>query len=188
MSARAITVLLAIAFGLSELVLSLRKRSIAGAARADRGSLHVLWIVIVAAWVLAFFLATDVPVGRFGVGAAVLNAALLVFVAGVALRWWAIASLGRLFTVDVAIAGDHRLIDRGPYRLIRHPSYAGALLAFAGFGLAMGSVPALAALLVPTLAAYHYRIAVEEAALLHGLGAAYADYMRRTRRLIPGLY
>ena len=89
---------------------------------------------------------------------------------------------------DVAIAGDHRLIDRGPYRLIRHPSYAGALLALAGFGLAMGSVPALAALLVPTLAAYHYRITVEEAALLHGLGAAYADYMRRTWRLIPGLY
>jgi len=187
-SDQTVTISLVIAFGLSELALSLVKRSIAGAARADRGSLHVLWIVIVAAWVLAFFLAAAVPVGRFRAGAAVLSVALLCFVAGVALRWWAIASLGPLFTVDVAIAADHRLIDRGPYRLIRHPSYAGALLAFAGLALALGSAPALAALLIPTLAAYHYRIRVEEAALLRGLGEAYADYMRRTSRLIPGLY
>ena len=54
MSAPAVTVSLAMAFGLSELALSLRKHSASGAVRADRGSLHVLWIVIVAAWVLAF--------------------------------------------------------------------------------------------------------------------------------------
>ena len=188
MSAPAVTVSLAMAFGLSELALSLRKRSASGAVRVDRGSLHVLWIVIVAAWVLAFCLAATVPAGRFHAGAVLLGSALLLLVAGVALRWWAIASLGRLFTVDVAIAIDHRLIDRGPYRLIRHPSYAGALLALGGLGLALGSLPALAALLLPALAAYHYRMSVEEAALLHGLGGAYADYMRRTSRLIPGLY
>lgn len=188
MSAPDLTLWLAIAFGISELAVSMRKRSIAGAVRADRGSLHVLWIVIVAAWLLAFFLANAVPFGRFRTGAALKIVALLLFSAGVALRWWAIASLGRLFTVDVAIAVDHRLVNHGPYRLIRHPSYAGAVLAFGGLGLSMGSLPALSALLVLSLAAYHYRIVVEEAALQRGLGNAYSDYMRATWRLVPGLY
>lgn len=183
-----LTLWLAVAFGVSELALSLRKRSVAGAVRADRGSLHVLWIVILAAWVLAVYLANAVAFGRFQLGAALGTVALLLFAVGVALRWWAIASLGRLFTVDVAIAVDHRLIDHGPYRLIRHPSYAGALLAFLGLGLSLASLPALTALLVPCVAAYHYRMSVEEEALLRGLGGAYSDYMQRTWRLVPGVY
>ncbi|HEX4051040.1 MAG TPA: isoprenylcysteine carboxylmethyltransferase family protein [Steroidobacteraceae bacterium] len=188
MSLHDLTIWLALAFGLSELALSLAKRSSTAAVRADRGSLHVLWIVITAAWVLAFFLSDAVALGRFHLSGALDAGALLLFAAGVALRWWAIASLGRLFTVDVAIAADHRLIDRGPYRLIRHPSYAGALLAFLGLGLTLGSLPALAALLLPCVAAYHYRITVEEAALQRGLGNAYFDYMRQTWRLVPRLY
>lgn len=179
---------LGIAFGLSELAVSLRRRSKAGAARADRGSLHVLWIVIVSAWVLALTLAANLMFGHFRVGRALLAIALLAFTGGVALRWYAILYLGRMFTVDVAIATDHRLIDSGPYRWIRHPSYAGALLAFLGLGLLMASLPALVALLVPCLAAYLYRIAVEEAALQRGLGSAYSDYMLHTWRLIPGVY
>jgi len=188
MSAELLASWLAGAFGLSELALSLRKRSLAAAARADRGSLHVLWIVILAAFALAFFLAAAVPAGRFRVGGALLAIALLLFLAGLVLRWYAILHLGRMFTVDVAIATDHRLIDSGPYRRIRHPSYAGALLAILGLGLMLGSLPALAALLLPCGAAYTYRIGVEEAALSRGLGTAYDDYARRTRRLIPWIY
>lgn len=176
------------AFGLSELALSLRKRSRADAARSDRGSLHVLWVVIVSAWVLAILVANLCPVGRFRVGLTLFAIALSLFAAGIALRWYAIIYLGRMFTVDVAIAADHRLIDSGPYRLIRHPSYAGALLAFLGLGLTLGSLPALVALLVPTCAAYAYRIGVEETALLRGFQGTYAAYARRTRRLIPWLY
>jgi protein-S-isoprenylcysteine O-methyltransferase len=54
------------------------------------------------------------------------------FAAGLALRWYAIVYLGRFFTVNVAISKDHRLIDTGPYRFIRHPSYTGAIMAFVG--------------------------------------------------------
>lgn len=64
-------------------------------------------------------------------------AGVAVFAAGIVLRWYSIIHLGRFFTVNVAIAADHQLVDTGPYRFVRHPSYTGALLAFVGFGMVM---------------------------------------------------
>jgi protein-S-isoprenylcysteine O-methyltransferase len=96
--------------------------------------------------------------------------------------------LGRFFTVNVAIAADHRLIDSGPYRFIRHPSYAGALMAFLGLGLTIGNWVSLGLLLAPTLMVFQRRMDVEESALIQAFGTRYQDYMRRTKRLLPGIY
>lgn len=173
----------------SELGLALMKRAKAGSSRiVDRGSLRLLWIVIVASVVLGFFVATWVP------GAAMTGAPLLgevgvgLFASGLALRWYAIVHLGRFFTVNVAIAVDHRLNDRGPYRLIRHPSYTGALMAFLGMGLCLGNWASLAVISVPIVLAFLRRMRVEEAALLQAFGDEYRAYMNRTQRLIPGVY
>ena len=111
-----------------------------------------------------------------------------VFVAGLTLRWYAIVHLGRFFTVNVSIAADHRLIDTGPYRIVRHPSYTGALMAFLGLGLCMANWASLLSLLVPICLVFLRRIHVEEAVLLEALGDQYRDYMRRTKRLIPAIY
>ena len=105
-----------------------------------------------------------------------------------ALRWYAIFYLGRLFTVNVAIAADHTLIDSGPYRTIRHPSYTGALLVFLGLGISFGNWLSLIIVVVPTSLAFMQRIAIEEAALARALGDSYLRYMARTKRLIPGVY
>ncbi len=183
-----VTAILGIALGLSELALFLRRHSAVAAEHADRGSLRTLWIVIMAAWVLAIFLANALAVGRYRVGPALFEISILLFAGGVILRWHAILYLGRLFTVDVAIAADHRLIDSGPYRRLRHPSYTGELLAFLGLGVLMGNVVALAVLLIPSTLAFLYRIRVEEAALQRALGQPYLDYMQRTYRLLPGAY
>lgn len=96
--------------------------------------------------------------------------------------------LGRLFTVNVAIAADHTLIDSGPYRTIRHPSYTGALLVFPGLGISFGNWLSLIIVVVPTSLAFMQRIAIEEAALTRALGDSYPRYMARTKRLIPGVY
>ena len=95
--------------------------------------------------------------------------------------------MGRYFTVDVASEASQPVIDVGPYRLVRHPSYAGILLALFGFALTLGNWAGLFAMLVLPAAAFAYRIRVEEAARLSTLGESYARYMHRTWRLIPYL-
>jgi protein-S-isoprenylcysteine O-methyltransferase len=104
------------------------------------------------------------------------------------LRWYSIFFLGRFFTVDVAVAADQHVIDTGPYRFIRHPSYTGVLLAFLGLALCFGNAATLFMLVVPTTAVFLYRIRIEEAALQSGLGEPYKQYMQRTKRLLPFVY
>ncbi|HTG26679.1 MAG TPA: isoprenylcysteine carboxylmethyltransferase family protein [Methylomirabilota bacterium] len=107
---------------------------------------------------------------------------------GVALRWYSAAILGKYFTFDVAIQGGQTLIEAGPYRYVRHPSYSGALLSLLGFGLALGNWAGLAAALSCLGFAYSYRIPIEEQALSSALGDVYIKYMTRTWRLIPFLF
>jgi protein-S-isoprenylcysteine O-methyltransferase Ste14 len=109
---------------------------------------------------------------------------LIVALAGIAFRWYAIARLGRFFTTRVMVASDQTVVDTGPYRLVRHPSYTGALLTVFGVLLSNTNWLTLACFLL-AIPGFAYRIAVEEKALASGLGQPYRDYMRRTKRLIP---
>ena len=115
-------------------------------------------------------------------------ASLFVFGLGTAFRWWAITHLGQFFTVDITVRGDHKVIDDGPYRLVRHPSYTGLLVQFAGWALALNSVLALPVVVVPIFFALVHRIRNEEAALSGALGEQYITYSQRTKRLIPWVY
>jgi protein-S-isoprenylcysteine O-methyltransferase Ste14 len=175
-------------FGLSELSLSLLKRSRGGATRADAGSLRAIWLVVLAALVLAALADFYVPAAASPLLEGLRRWAVGIFIAGLALRWYAVWYLGSLFTVDVAIAADHRLIDTGPYRYVRHPSYSGVLLEFLGLGLAYANWLSLVLLMLPVGLVFARRMRVEEAALIGALGGVYAQYMTRTRRLIPGIY
>lgn len=173
----------------SELALALfrRSRHTDGAKAADRGSIRLLWIVITLAITLAVSFSGYGP-GRFPFPPSVVRATALAFlVGGLALRWWAVFTLGRFFTVDVAMHDDHALVDTGPFRFVRHPSYTGSLLAFFGFGLSLANALSLIVLMVPIVAVFWYRMLVEEAALRQALGTTYVAYCARTKRLIPGI-
>ena len=178
--------LLGALYGGSELALTLSHRAKGSARREDRASLLLLWIVISLSIAAAIWLSSARPRSPAMLELRTLGVA--VFAAGLALRWVAIRHLGRFFTVDVAIARDHRVVDDGPYRRIRHPSYAGALAAFAGYGIVLGNGAALAAVTLPVLLAFAWRMHVEEAALLAALGDDYARYRARTWRLVPHVY
>lgn len=116
------------------------------------------------------------------------GAGLATLAAGVALRTWSIRTLGRLLAFVVTIQDNHRVVTAGPYRLIRHPSYSGGLLALAGIGVALDNWASLLILLSLPLAAILIRIRVEETALGKALGTEYQAYAHRTCRLIPGLW
>jgi len=173
---------------LSEALLFLAKRSKEGSVSRDRGSLRLLWGVILLSIVLANVAAATVPQADSLLLHRLRHLGLAVFILGLALRWYAILHLGRFFTVNVAIAPDHRVVETGPYALVRHPSYTGALAAFLGLGICAQNWLALVLLVVPVTAAFLRRMAVEEAALDEAFGDAYRAYRARTRRLVPWVY
>ena len=177
---------------LSELALAWRRpagRTVSGEENPDRGSLRVLWLVITVSVTAGHFAAFSGLGPRLGPRGAVLGwLGAGLFGAGVLLRVWAVRHLGRFFTVAVALAADHRVVDDGPYRRVRHPSYTGLLLEFAGLGVVLGSWLGLAVILIPVFLALAWRMQVEETALRGKLGEAYVAYARRTRRLVPGVY
>ena len=113
---------------------------------------------------------------------------LVLMVAGTALRWAAIRALWSYFTVNVSILEGQRVVRRGLYGVVRHPSYTGLLLRYLGFGLAFANWISAALIFLPLLCATLYRIRVEEEALREHFGEEYAAYASATKRLVPGIY
>jgi protein-S-isoprenylcysteine O-methyltransferase Ste14 len=108
--------------------------------------------------------------------------------AGVSVRWTAIYTLGKYFTGVVMIKEDHRIIQRGLYKYLRHPAYTGTLVGHLGFGLSFSNWFSLALSSIPYLIAALYRMRVEEQALKDSFGEEYLGYAKRTKRLIPKVY
>ena len=128
--------------------------------------------------------------GYGGIGALpkwVFYPGIFLMLLGVVIRQWAIAVLGRFFSFHVRVVEDHRVVDKGPYRLVRHPSYTGVLITFIGLSLAVQSLGALLVLQAVFIVSYGYRMKVEEKTLLTELGYNYVNYMKRTKRIIPYL-
>ncbi len=112
-------------------------------------------------------------------------AGYILVIAGLGIRWVAVLSLGKAFTVQVAIIRDQQLKTDGMYRHIRHPSYTGLLLYYWGLGLAMQNWWCLLLLaLAPALAVWQ-RIRVEEMVLTEHFGKAYQEYTTRSWRVLP---
>jgi len=180
--------LMGLVYGLSEAGISLLKRSRNANAARDGGSLRRLWLAIVGSLVLANLAVVYVPQASYPLSESLLAIGIAIYAAGLLLRWTAILWLGRFFTVNVAIVADHRVIDTGPYRYMRHPSYTGALTAFLGLALCTGNALAVLVMMVPVTWAFMQRIRLEEAVLRDALGESYIAYSKRTKRLIPFVY
>jgi protein-S-isoprenylcysteine O-methyltransferase Ste14 len=160
-----------------------------GASVQDRGSMAVLLGLQWLGLGLGFALAGALPGAAITwQRPAVLGLGIGLMLLGVVLRWYAIWTLGRYFTRDVAVAADQPVVERGPYRWVRHPAYSGTLLTILGIGLALQNWAGLLALMALVLVGYGYRVRVEEAALAGTIGQPYRDYMRRTRRFIPWVF
>jgi len=112
--------------------------------------------------------------------------AVLLIVLGLAFSIWARVVLGTNWSGVVTLKVDHQLVDRGPYRLIRHPIYTGVLIALLGSGLAAGQVRGLLAFLI-ALVAIWLKSRIEERWMLREFGDRYAAYRRTSWALLPYL-
>jgi protein-S-isoprenylcysteine O-methyltransferase Ste14 len=111
-------------------------------------------------------------------------AGLALQITGLALRAWAMRTLGSHYSRTLRTEEDHQVIDTGPYRLVRHPGYSGSLLTWTGFALSSHSLPVVAVVTGLLGRAYRRRITAEEQLLNREL-LGYATYTKRTKKLIP---
>ncbi|HUC49490.1 MAG TPA: isoprenylcysteine carboxylmethyltransferase family protein [Xanthobacteraceae bacterium] len=110
-----------------------------------------------------------------------------VTLAGILFAWWARIHLGRLWSSGVTRKEDHRVIDTGPYALVRHPIYTGLIVAILATAAAQATVTGClgAALIAFGL---WFKAGIEERFLSAELGAAtYEAYRRRVPMLVPFL-
>ena len=153
----------------------------------DKNSLNLIWIAIIVSMTSGVLIAVywAAPIIKTNL-LLYIGSALIVF--GMLIRFIAIRTLGKFFTVNLAIHGDQSLIKTGLYKYIRHPSYTGSLLSFLGFGLSLNNWLSLIIIIVPILVTFINRINIEEKLLLEQFGSEYNEYKKGARRLIPWIY
>ncbi|MGA2680191.1 MAG: isoprenylcysteine carboxylmethyltransferase family protein [Candidatus Bathyarchaeia archaeon] len=153
--------------------------------REDKGSGLLIYLSLFVSIIVAFQFAganiMPLPDWVFIVG-------ICLMMLGIFVREWAVTTLRGFFLFTVGVRQNHKVIENGPYRLVRHPAYSGSILTMIGLGLATQSAVAVLILAVVCGIAYGYRIHVEEPALVKELGGEYVQYMSRTKRLIPFVF
>ncbi|HEY7611144.1 MAG TPA: isoprenylcysteine carboxylmethyltransferase family protein [Alphaproteobacteria bacterium] len=161
-------------------------------ATAGRGGREALiyYVPIVGGAVLMFGFGFDrfVPAAlTWRIGAEAAWAMVALAVAGFLFAWWARLHLGRLWSSGVTRKEAHRVVDTGPYALVRHPIYTGLYVALAATALLRGTAPA--ALGAAAMAfGWYVKARIEERFLRQELGAeAYDAYARRVPMLVPFL-
>lgn len=154
----------------------------------DRGTQIMLWIVIIASFTAGGFAhafhAADLPFGQ----SALRTVALVLLIAGLFVRAVAIFTLGRAFSANVAIRESQTIQRSGLYSVVRHPSYLGMEMIFLAASLHSRNWICMALYFIPPTLGVLYRIHIEEVALVGAFGPDYREYMRSTKRLIPGIY
>jgi protein-S-isoprenylcysteine O-methyltransferase Ste14 len=155
---------------------------------ADRGSHAVVRFSYLTGIVVAVICDNTLPSLAITPTALASWIGLIFLWCGVGLRLWSFRTLGRYFTFTVQTSEDQPVISAGPYRLIRHPGYAGIVLAFVGVGLVIGNWASLVILTVSVTCGLVYRIIVEERALSRDLGGRYQSYAASRKRLVPFIW
>jgi protein-S-isoprenylcysteine O-methyltransferase Ste14 len=107
---------------------------------------------------------------------------------GIMFQVWASQTLGKLYTRTLLVTQGHAVVQRGPYKAVRHPGYLGLILMWAGAGLATVNWIAAAIVTLTMVAALRYRINCEETMLVASFGQQYTDYVDHTWRLLPFIW
>ena len=154
----------------------------------DQQSLKILWLTISIAVTIGVYLGIknigfinfeSILIQQFGI---------MLILLGLIIRWIAILTLKKYFTVNVSVSQRQQIITSGLYRYIRHPAYLGSLLSFLGLGIAFSNWLSILIIFIPVSRAFFKRIEIEEKVLISSFGQEYLNYMEKTKRVIPGIY
>jgi protein-S-isoprenylcysteine O-methyltransferase Ste14 len=159
-----------------------------GRLSRDRGTRVVISLCLAGSVWIGIVLPTWLPALDTPARRAFAVAGLVAIWLGLAVRVWAVLTLGGSFSTFLQVDADQTVVTRGPYRWVRHPSYTGLVLIALGFGLSAGNWLSLVVCVVGPALGLLPRIVVEEAELTRVLGERYRDYQRTTHRLVPGLW
>ncbi len=143
--------------------------------------ISVPWLIIAPPWEYSNF---DGPIARDGI---LSYAGLMMFAIGILVQAIAMCQLRGSYTVRLGVQPEQRLVTGGLYRIVRHPGYLSYLLSIAGIGLAMCSLLTFLLLFIVIIFLVK-RIHEEEKMLIAEFEGRYAEYMKRTKRLIPFIY
>ncbi|OPY70149.1 MAG: Isoprenylcysteine carboxyl methyltransferase (ICMT) family protein [Syntrophorhabdus sp. PtaU1.Bin050] len=114
--------------------------------------------------------------------------ALVLMAAGLAIRTWAVFTLGKHFTWHISIQENQPIISTGPYAFVRHPGYFGAFLTYTGTALFLKTWLSLVLSVVVLLFTFLRRIYHEEKVLKRSLGSKYDAYCKSVKSFIPGIW
>ena len=175
-------------WAVSDWSIALRYRGTTNGSQ-DRGSKRAIGMAVVIGVLAAALAAVLFPSLRIPVPEIAFWGGLALIVGGVSVRQYAVWTLDDAFSLEVAVEASDEVVDSGPYRWVRHPSYTGALLSLLGLGIAVGNWASIVVLIVAGLGGYGYRIRVEERALRETLGDSYVEYEEQTPyRIVPLLW
>ena len=107
-------------------------------------------------------------------------------ISGLVFAIWARVILGTNWSGVITLKEDHELIERGPYRIVRHPIYTGILAMSAGTAIAMGYFGSFLGLIL-LFVSFWLKLKREEDLMLKHFPAKYPAYQRRVKRIIPFL-
>ena len=175
-------------YGFFEVFMNFRQRSkIKVANSSDKSSLWWLYGLITIGYGLSFSIGAT-KIGRIYYWNTFFVIGMALFVIGFMIRIHSILTLKQYFTYSVAKVENHKLIETGLYKFIRHPGYLGQLIIFIGISISISNWLSILLMVIPVAMGYIYRIKVEERFMIEQMGEKYLNYQKRTKSLIPMIY
>ena len=153
----------------------------------DKGSLWLLYVLITIGYLLSFFIGST-RIGRIYNWDMFFAIGIILIVIGLFIRIKAILTLNKFFTYVVSKVENHKLIETGLYKRIRHPGYLGQIIIFIGISCALSNWLSIVLMFIPVIIGYLYRIKVEEKFMEDQIGEVYINYQKRTNKLIPLIF
>jgi protein-S-isoprenylcysteine O-methyltransferase Ste14 len=175
-------------YGFFEVFMNLRQRSKSKVTTSsDKSSLWWLYGLITLGYALSFSIGAT-RIGRIYYWNTFFAIGMALFVIGFIIRIHSLLTLKQYFTYSVAKVENHKIIESGLYKFIRHPGYLGQLIIFIGISTSISNWLSILVMMIPITLGYLYRIKVEERFMLEQLGEEYLNYQERTNGLIPKIY